>query len=258
MKIGFTERGDAGRDLSWVQACEEHKIDGAVIITKTLTNACGEALLKLHSQGFPLILHATTTGLGGTQIEPGVFRPEDQLRAVQTLIQRGFPVQNVVVRVDPILPDRDGLAAAEAVIQTAADMGILPSARCRISVLDMYKHARERFRQRNLPICYPDGQFYASTKQFKAVAQMLNHMSNRLNLQFEACAEPKLLQYMPNLKTCGCLSAADMALMGLPMPEHIGQNGQNRHGCLCLNIKTELLKHRHPCSNQCAYCYWKD
>lgn len=50
MKIGFTERGDAGRDLSWVQACEEHKIDGAVIITKTLTNACGEALLKLHSQ----------------------------------------------------------------------------------------------------------------------------------------------------------------------------------------------------------------
>ena len=66
MKIGFTERGDAGRDLSWVQACEEHKIDGAVIITKTLTNACGKALLKLHSHGFPLILHATTTGWGGT------------------------------------------------------------------------------------------------------------------------------------------------------------------------------------------------
>lgn len=258
MKIGFTERGDASRDLSWVQACETHKIEGAVIITKTLTNACGEAILRLHQNHFPIVLHATVTGLGGTRIEPGVFTPKDQLEAIQALVQRGFPVQNVVIRVDPILPSRDGLKAAETVIRQAAADNILPHARCRISVLDMYPHARARMQQRNLPEIYPSGQFYASPEQFQAVAQMLNRLTDELSVQFEACAEPQLAKYMPGLIQRGCLSEKDLQLMNLPMPNHTGMNGQNRRGCLCLNIKTELLKHRHPCANQCAYCYWKD
>lgn len=53
MKIGFTERGDGGRNLDWIAACKNRKVDGAVIVTKTLTASCGYGMLELHNEGFP-------------------------------------------------------------------------------------------------------------------------------------------------------------------------------------------------------------
>lgn len=219
MKIGFTERGDAGRDLSWVQACEEHKIDGAVIITKTLTKTCGEALLKLHSQRFPLILHATTTGWGGTPMEPHVYDYHTQLSAVQHLIQEGFPADRVVIRVDPIIPKQEGLARAEAVIRWANRMGLLEQGRLRISVLDEYAHTKARMQSRGYTPCYPSGQFYASPGQFKAVAELLDNLNSKLGLTFETCAEPMLSKYMTtnSVRHTGCLSEEDLRRMGLPV-----------------------------------------
>ena len=37
MKIGFTEQGDAGIDLSWTCKLENDEVDGAVLITKNIT-----------------------------------------------------------------------------------------------------------------------------------------------------------------------------------------------------------------------------
>lgn len=260
MQIGFTERGDAGRDLSWVKPCKERKVDGAIIITKTLTNDCGYAILELHQEGFPIILHATITGWGNTTMEPKVYDYKIALTSLKALINEGFPKENITLRIDPILPTKEGIERATNVIEKAHEMGLIPGLRVRISIIDEYQHAKRRFHERNIPTCYPDKVFGPNNNQIQEVANFLKHINQKYNIQFETCAEPKLKSMLPKdiIIERGCISETDLKIMKLPIPENVQKNGQNRYGCQCLAIKKELLKHKHPCRNNCAYCFWKD
>lgn len=103
MRIGITEAGDAGLDLSWVNKLD--KIDGAVLITKNITDKFIDAVIANKDK---LIIHATTTGMGGTVIEPNVPDYKTQLTQVQKLIDRGFPKNRIIIRVDPIIPTDNG------------------------------------------------------------------------------------------------------------------------------------------------------
>ena len=58
-KIGATDGGDAGLDLSWVDKL--NTVDGAIVITKNLTQGFRDAVLSNKDK---LIIHATTTGYG--------------------------------------------------------------------------------------------------------------------------------------------------------------------------------------------------
>ena len=69
-RIGITERGDAGLDLSWASKLDT--VDGAIVITKFLSPACYDALLANKEK---LILHATLTGYGHSVLEPAVPPP---------------------------------------------------------------------------------------------------------------------------------------------------------------------------------------
>lgn len=59
-RIGVTEAGDAGIDLSWVRKMDT--VDGAVVITKQITHGFLDAVLDHQKK---LIVHATMTGYGG-------------------------------------------------------------------------------------------------------------------------------------------------------------------------------------------------
>lgn len=48
MKIGITEAGDASLDYSWVNKLQE--IDGAILITKNVTDKFIETVLKYKKQ----------------------------------------------------------------------------------------------------------------------------------------------------------------------------------------------------------------
>lgn len=249
MQIGFTERGDAGVDLSWQNKL--NGLDGVVLITKNITNGMAKILLSGQIP-CPVILHATCTGNGGTELEPNVPNYKMQLSSIKKLIAYGFPKKNIVLRIDPIFPDYR-LDNSRAVIEEAYALGLLPDMRVRISVVDQYKHMAARFRQHNIPLPYPEGQFYASPAQFQAVQDMLTSYPN---VTFETCAEYKLNG--PNIVHTGCLSKIDLGIMGVQIPDNSAINGQNRNGCLCLACKKELLTQRHPCRHQCKYCFWKD
>lgn len=64
-KIGITEAGDAGVDLSWVD--KMGSVDGAVLITKCISPNFVDAAMKFKDK---IIVHATITGYGGTILEP--------------------------------------------------------------------------------------------------------------------------------------------------------------------------------------------
>ena len=248
MKIGITERGDAGLDLSWYDKLAT--VDGAILITKRITTEFIRHVISAYRSGRKLIVHCTCTGYGGTSLEPCVPPYNIQLDALRTLIDSGFPASNCVIRIDPIFPTKKGFIVMENVLKYATK--VLPDVkRYRVSILDEYKHVKERFRQHGWNPVYGDD-FRPSIDLWNTINQFLCLMQSKYKVEFESCAEPMSIM---STKIQGCISNVDLKLIGLaylPMNE----NPQNRTGCHCLSCKTELLNKPKQCPHGCVYCYW--
>lgn len=253
MKIGITERGDAALDFSWYDKVKNGKVDGAVLITKNLSEAFIQKVLDLHEMGYKLIVHVTCTGWGGTVIEPNVPTYKNQLAKLSVMISAGFPAEQCVLRIDPIIPTPNGLKRVEEVINKAYEIGLLPKVRVRISVLDEYKHVKERLHKLGYPSFYPEGCWQASDAQMENLLKTLHKFS----VNFYACAETRLDDGTDKVIQSGCISGLDLAILGFPF-EEMGLNPQNRKGCMCLSCKTELLENKCQCGHKCLYCYWRN
>ncbi len=252
-RIGVTEAGDAGLDLSWTNKLRTNEVDGAIIITK---NVCAEeftcTLCECFNRKPNIVLHSTITGLPICLEPPCIPSSSETIEKLNRLIlDEEFPRSNIVIRVDPIIPTQEGLTAAERVIRLAAEFGYR---RFRVSVIDMYPHVRERFKKIGYPLPYGDG-FAPSAGHLARVDNLLSKMLEEYPwIHFESCAEK-----LRSAEAIGCVSERDLELMGLDLSEiYIDNEGVQRKGCLCYSGKVELLNHRHRCPNQCAYCYWKD
>lgn len=245
MKIGITERGDASRDFAWVNQLD--KIDGAILITKNVTDEFIEAVLPHKDK---VILHATVTGYGHTKLEQHVMTWQRSMSQIQKLIEHGFDKNHIVLRIDPIIPTDKGIALFDEVFRAGYRIGLR---RFKISVIDMYPHVRDRFIQAGIKLPYGEN-FMASDSQFAMLDKIIT------NIQFtypgvciECCTEPKLRSPMK----IGCVSNKDVGILGLKAQDN-NSAGYQRSGCLCLSCKTELLNNKYRCPNGCLYCYWKD
>ena len=248
MRIGITERGDAGIDLSWLS--KQDYVDGLILVTKNVTwELFRQALTQLKK---PFILHCTCTGMGGTKWEPNVPDPHHQMTCLKKLIDSGIvDKRNVVIRIDPINPchliyfNYAMLCVKDVFKNDYVDL------RYRISVMDYYPHVIKRLDEHGLD--YPVTK-KETESQIERIKKALEQFPE---VMFETCAEPNL--WTSNTFHSGCVGLEDILRMGLngdDVKEYI--NPQNRPGCMCLGCKTELLTHKHPCSHKCAYCYWKD
>lgn len=250
LKIGITEQGDGGVNLSWAEKLDH--VNGAIIITKNLND---DAINKILMHKDKLIVHCGCTGMGGTIYEPNVPEYNWQLNQIAKLIHFGFDPTHIVLRIDPILPTKEGLDYLKRVLDKFQEMqntnpGMAAINRIRISIMDMYPHARQRFHNADIQPPYGD-KFYASYEMIHNVIEALYHYP----YIYETCAEPYLTS--TNIIQMGCISEKDLCILGLTRDtEYV--NPQNRKGCLCLSCKTELLSCKHPCKHKCLYCYWKD
>ncbi|MCM1324774.1 MAG: DUF1848 family protein [Acetobacter sp.] len=243
-KIGITERGDAALNLSWEDKLNQ--IDGAILITKNLTPEFCNAALRNKDK---VIIHATITGHGGTILEPNVPKFQDSLVYIQSLVDCGFPSSKIVARVDPIIPTPKGIDTARKVIQAIVDDALIR--RIRVSMIDMYPHVRQRFKELGLPLPYGEQGFSPSESQIAAVNTMLNSLKED-GLRIETCAEPRLTTAIQ----CGCISNIDLYTLRLFDAED-DFHGFQRKDCHCYDGKTELLDNKHQCAHNCVYCYWK-
>lgn len=244
MRIGITERGDAGIDFSWVEKLDT--VDAAILITKHVSDQFISAILPHKDK---VILHATITGWGKTRMEPNVPGWKYSMSQLMKLVACGFPKEQIIIRVDPIIPTKDGVQLAGTVIQEFTQNGF---DRFRISIIDMYPHVRKRFADAGISTPYGDN-FAPTDECVGRVNEMCSILQSWYpNISIEACAEPKLTA----VKHIGCVNADDMKLLGLSIDNV--PSGYQRHDCLCLGCKTELLENKHRCPHQCLYCYWRD
>lgn len=249
-KIGITELADPSSNLTWVdRLCSKANI----IITKNLDPIIPQILANKHR----IILHVTCTGFGGTPLEPGVPPAPIQIMATNKLIKLGFPISQIVLRLDPIIfvGNIKDVMLHDTVMQYFADMGIT---RCRYSFLDQYDHVK-----RNLVALgiQPEKGFTYSRRQIELHTK---HLQEKWGFTFhlEACAEETIHKQacisqmdIDILKRNANITGAD--IKGLANIQLVGCKG-SRKLCSCPLNKFELMRAvPGKCPLSCTYCFWK-
>lgn len=249
MKIGVTERGDAGLDLSW--SSKLNTVDGAILITKEITP---DFIVNVMHSPVPTIVHCTCTGWGGSWLEPKVPFYVQQFMMLERLLERGYPPTNLVLRIDPIIPTDEGLNRVFRVLRCVTERK-LPITRVRISLLDEYKHVKERIHAAGYESFYSGSNFSPTDAMMEKVQSLLAEYP----FCYEVCAEDRFAQLsnQPNIQIRGCVSQLDLLTMHLDPDKSLTENPQNRNGCHCLSCKVELLNNKARCPHGCLYCYWK-
>lgn len=240
-RIGVTESGEVAFNLDVF----DRLYDGNIIITKRLTDKVIEKLVEHKDK---IILHLTVTGMGGTKIEPFVPKAEETYSKLVKLIEAGFPVSHVVIRVDPIVPTEKGINTALGVITAFGGLGIK---RLRFSFLDNYKHVKTRFAKEGIPELY-GGEFHAPLDLRLEFAKKIEEVARDAGFEsIEACGEP-------GIESISCLSQKDIDILGLTDQITLEGSAEQRDSCGCPANKSELLKVKpHQCENKCLYCYWR-
>lgn len=242
--IGITETSDPAFHLEIF----DHLKSANIIITKSLTNKLIEKLIQYKER---CILHCTCTGMGGSKIEPFVPTVEKTRKQLNKLIERGFPIKQIVLRIDPIVPTKKGIQTAKNVLTLFSDFNI---PRVRISFLDLYNHVKNRFTDNNIPLPYED--FHANSKlRFEAFDEL---KSLALSLGYEkivTCGEP-------GFEETPCISQEDIDILNLTDEITLVGKKEQRTSCSCPENKRELIPYKerteHKCGHGCLYCYMKD
>lgn len=248
--IGITESGDASLKYEWTH--QINNTQGSIIITKNITDKFIDEILRFKHK---TILHCTCTGYGGTKVEPKVPEYKQQIAQLKKLISLGYPVQQVVLRVDPIIPTNKGLHLAQQVIEYALDE-VKGLTRIRVSLIDMYKHVQERFYKTFN--CVPFTSFHAPIHMQENADKLFKYLIEKYpQISIESCAEKDLS--VPT--KLGCVSQKDLDLLNISTSKDLLLKF-NRQSCLCIANKKELLQHIQGKTGYkncygCLYCYWK-
>lgn len=241
--IGITETGDPAFNLGIF----DRLYKGNIIITKRLTDDLNNKLLEHYEK---VILHLTVTGMGSSVIEPFVPPVEQVKEKFIQLITLGFPIEQVVLRIDPIVPTDKGIDTARGVLETFRGLGI---SRVRISFLDNYKHVRERFKEKGIPELY-DGKFHAPLEDRVKYLEMIKDCASEMGYgTIEACGEP-------GIESTSCLSQRDIDILRLTDTIQLEGSAKQRNSCSCPSNKIQLISNGYnkECENRCLYCYIRD
>lgn len=242
-RVGITETSEIAFNLDVF----DNLYKANIIITKRLTN---DLINKLNEHYDKVILHLTCTGMGQTRIEPFVPSVDETREKFIQLITLGFPIEQVVLRIDPIVPTDKGIRTATSVLEAFKGLGIK---RVRISFLDNYKHVRERFKNEGINELY-DGSFHAPLEDRVRYLEMIKDCASECGYEVvEACGEP-------GIESTPCLSQRDIDTLCLTDEIKLVGSAEQRTSCSCPQNKSELITNgfNKKCKHGCLYCYVKD
>ena len=240
--IGITESSEVSFNLDVF----DRLYNGNIIITKRLTNNLIDKLVEYKDK---IILHFTVTGFGGSVLEPFVPTLEISRKKFGQLLDKGFPIDHCVLRIDPCIPTEKGLETMCKVVESFSGTGIK---RVRFSVLDMYDHVKKRFNESGIELPYK--MFHAPLEDRKKMYDVLCELGKKYGFAVEVCAEP-------GIESVSCLSQKDIDILGLTDKIKLVGNKGQRSNCGCPSNKKELIQSDDKakrCLNKCLYCFWRD
>ena len=245
-QVGITETYDPRFVYDW----DKRLKDVNIIITKSLE---GYMIEKLLANKDRIILHLTCTGLAGTIWEPNVPDVGQTLRYFDRLLEEGFPVQQTVLRIDPIIPTDENLKLTGYVLdnfksirKVAENRGM----RCRISIVDLYPHVLARIEEAGIKL--PWTTFHTPKHLIDKAANLCTQYSEYYD--FETCAE---IGFPESFSKCGCVSEKDLLILDKNPGNYSNELNGTRKWCTCLKKMNILGVKPGRCPHSCMYCYWQ-
>lgn len=247
--FGITETYEPAYDFSWV---DNLKI-GNVLITKYLTDKFIDILCEPIVRS-KCILHLTVTGMGNTMMEEFVPSIEISVNQLKKLLNKGFPKNQIVLCLSPIIPTVEGINDAIKVLDAFKDFGIR---RIRFSTLNMYNHVKRRFLNNNIPLPYLT---YSCPQYMRdnLMNAMLNYFNVTTNESWDSdiCAEIDLDEGL--ILKRACVSQKDLQILNIEDKIKFVGSGKQRSSCMCPDNKKQIIRRRPgQCRHNCLYCYWK-
>lgn len=248
--FGITETYDPAQNYSWIGNLEP----GNILITKNLTDKLIQ-ILMVDGVWQRIILHLTVTGMGGTFIEPNVPSIQTSVEQLQKLLNAGFPIEQIVLRISPVVPTQKGIATIKQVLDAFQHLNIQ---RIRFSTLNMYHHVKKRFLNNRIPLPYSD---YSCNQEMRdnLITFILEYFNITTHEVWDSdiCAEVDLEMRM--LVRRACLSQKDLQVLNLEDKIILQGSGKQRNSCMCPDNKKQIIRYKPGrCEHKCLYCYWKD
>lgn len=259
-EIGINREIDASADLTIFQRLKPIM---NVIITRDLSNLLFVKELIKHKKN--IILHVVVSGFGATPLEPYTPHPRAMFNGIQMLLQQGFPKEQMVLRIDPVIPNEQGLRALELVLDIFSKLQIK---RCRIRMLKMNKNIIGRVQWTYITTFGHFSNPYwneVENKVYTTPSQV--HMSRVLDVlkkyeslyTFETCMRG-IFKDFPGIPELGCVSYRDFQVLGVKDAD-ILKDFEKSTGCACPVNAKELCKINKSlkvqCKLKCVHCIHK-
>jgi len=218
-----------------VEKMAERPDDFFVLWTKNPHN-----IVKTKVDLSRVALQLTVTGLGGSDLEPGVPAPDGVWSGVKELVRQGLNPNLINWRMDPILPSRHCSAHVESLSSAAADLGI---SRCMISFITFYDAIKAR---------WPEWEQYQADKPRQVqIVQKMQSIVKPKGIDLFGCVQPHL---SPWLLKAHCIDGAHYSkITGFDFSTD--KDAYQRKSCGCTQ-SVDIGKYR-PCPHKCVYCYAK-
>lgn len=148
--VSYYKNYDPTLTYEWVQKLTDINI----INTKKFTQEFCDIILQNKHRIF---LHVTLTGMGQTPFEPNISTVKSTFEYLKYLVNNGFPVNQILIIINPILSNDNGLKALKLLLR----------------VLTEYKELRLRWVRTNLLLYKTVSDLYDS--KFKQDKKMLKY-----------------------------------------------------------------------------------
>jgi hypothetical protein len=260
--VSWWKSGDPTKSYAWVM----HMTDINVINTKRLTDEFIQLCLRERDK---IYLHVNITGMGMTTIEPNIPSVRETFMKLAELIHGGFPVKQILVMVNPVLSNDNGLRALELLLRVFTEFKVLRLRKVRLTVL-AYRYADEGAKQ-------PD--YLKSSRKGPQKFMLANNNINKRPttktiIKYLTKTESFFKDYYKLLKRYENIITVDKgeeALIGVRelLPFSINNSWKEEDGTLVKIVEYEngsrfkpivkILSATNPirCENKCLLCPWK-
>jgi len=218
----------------------KHDCHSLSLLTKNAANILNGTV---NLSEFNVFIQLTITGLGGTVFEPNVPPYAVALQQLRDLVKR-FGRRRVGVRFDPIIPGHN-----DDVERYMRDFTAVGVHGITVSVIDAYKHVRERFARAGIAWPWAEGK-HAPDEIRRPILDRAIAFAEEAGVTLRICCEPGYEQY----QDYGCDFISDLVALrpdGLPIKL---QKGKQRKHCSCPKM-VQVGLYCHPCGHRCLYCY---
>ncbi|MEW5901373.1 MAG: DUF1848 family protein [Acidobacteriota bacterium] len=198
-----------------------------------------------------LYFHFTITGLGGSEIEKGVLRPEEALRQVEPLATLAGRPELVSLRFDPVIcwseggESRSNLHFFDALAETAAHCRVRD---IRFSFAQWYGKSKRRAAAMDFPYLDPP------LEEKKKAALRLAKITKRLGLNLYSCSQDFLTD-VPGIRPSACIDGRLLqACHSGREPVSFRKDRSQRTECRCTE-SVDIGSYTQSCPHRCVYCY---